>query len=186
MDLGNLPSDVSLLSSIAIILGAIFVVIQIRQNNKLVSATSEQARASVSQAKLTIEQLKQNNEIADMDLMMRLYEFANSVDVQSSWLTVLNSNLESFVDFEKLARSEQVAFFQIAALFESIGVLVQRGIVKPDLVEDMFDTELAWKSMIPFVSGIRQKYGDTASYVAFEKLHATMISNDFSLKPSHT
>jgi hypothetical protein len=171
MNLGDISSDVSLLSSIAIILGAIFVVVQIRQNNKLISAASEQARASAIQAKLTTEQLKQNNEIANMDLIMRLYEFANSAEVQSAWLTVLNSNINSFDQFEELTKPEQVAFFQIAALFESLGVLVQRGIIKPDLVDDMFEVPLAWRSLIPFVSGIRQRYGDAAGYSAFEGLH---------------
>jgi hypothetical protein len=171
MDLGDISSDVSLLSSIAIILGAIFVVVQIRQNNKLISAASEQARASAIQAKLTTEQLKQNNEIANMDLIMRLYEFANSAEVQAAWLTVLNSTINSFEEFEELTKPEQVAFFQIAALFESLGVLVQRGIIKPDLIDDMFEVPLAWKSLIHFVSGIRQKYGDSAGYSAFEGLH---------------
>jgi len=177
MDLADLSSDVSLLSSIAIILGAIFVVVQIRQNNKLISAASEQARASAIQAKLTTEQLKQNNEIANMDLIMRLYEFANSAEVQSAWLTVLNSNINSFEQFEELTKPEQVAFFQIAALFESLGVLVQRGIIKADLIDDMFEVPLAWRSLIPFVSGIRQKYGDAAGYSAFEGLHDSITRN---------
>ncbi len=172
--MGDISSDVSLLSSIAIILGAIFVVVQIRQNNKLISAASEQTRASAIQAKLTTEQLKQNNEIANMDLIMRLYEFANSAEVQSAWLTILNSNITSFEQFEKLTKPEQVAFFQIAALFESLGVLVQREIIKPDLVDDMFEVPLAWRSLMPFVSGIRQRYGDAAGYSAFEGLHDSL------------
>ena len=174
MDMGDISSDVSLLSSIAIILGAIFVVVQIRQNNKLISAASEQAHASAIQARLTTEQLKQNNEIANMDLIMRLYEFANSAEVQSAWLTILNSNITSFEQFEKLTKPEQVAFFQIAALFESLGVLVQREIIKPDLVDDMFEVPLAWRSLIPFVSGIRQRYGDSSGYSAFEGLHDSL------------
>jgi hypothetical protein len=77
---GNLTSDVSILSSIAIILGTIFVVVQIRQNNSLIQAAAEQARAAATQAKLTTEQMKQNNELASMDMIMRLYEFANTAE----------------------------------------------------------------------------------------------------------
>jgi hypothetical protein len=140
MDLGNL---VSLLSSVAVILGAVFVVIQIRQNNKTTK----------------------------MDLIMRVYESANTAQVQSAWLTVLNSNLTSYAEFEKLPKPEQLAFYQIAALFESLGVLVERGIVGLDVIEDMFLTDLAWQTMKPFVSGIRQKFGEGMNYVAFEKLY---------------
>ena len=161
----------SLLSSIAIILGVIFVVIQIRQNNRLISASAQQAESAAVQAKLTTEQLRQNNEIANMDLIMRLYEFANTAEVQSAWLTVVNANLSSYEEFSKLAKTEQVAFYQIGALFESLGVLVERGIVKLEVIDDMFLTRLAWKSMKPFVVGTREKYGEEESYVAFEQLH---------------
>ncbi len=169
-DPGSLTSDVSILSSIAVILGAVFVVVQIRQNNSLIRAAAEQAKAAATQAKLTTDQLKQNNELANMDLIMRLYEFANTAEVQSSWLTVLHSKISSYEDFLNLPKPEQVAFFQIGALFESLGVLVQRGIVQEDIIEKMFATQLAWQSMKPFFSGIRERYGEEGSYAAFEKL----------------
>jgi len=177
LDLGNLTSDVSLVSSIAIILGTVFVVVQIRQNNSLIRAAAEQAQAAAVQAKLTTEQLKQNNELANMDMIMRLYEFANTAEVQSAWLIVLNAEISSYEEFEKLSKAEQVAFFQIGALFESLGVLVERGIVKLDIIEDMFLTRLAWESMKPFVSGVRERYGEEDSYVAFERLYKRLTGN---------
>ena len=167
----SLTNDFSILSSFAIILGTVFVVVQIRQNNSLVRATAEQAKAAATQAKLTTEQMKQNNELANIDMIMRLYEFANTAEVQAAWLTVVNSQISSFDDFLKLSKPEQVAFYQIGALFESVGVLVEREIVKDDIIQDMFATQLAWKTMKPFISGIREKYGDEESYPAFEKLH---------------
>lgn len=178
MDLGNFTSDMSLVSSIAIIIGSLFVVEQLRQNNRLIRAANEQAQASVMQAKLTTEQLKQDYELADMDLIMRLYEFANTAEVQSAWLTVLNSKIASFEDFLKLTKPEQVAFFQIGALFESLGVLVERGVVKIDVIEDMFLTQLAWKAMKPFVLGVRERYGEEENYMAFEKLHSLLTESE--------
>jgi hypothetical protein len=159
------------MSSIAIILGTIFVIVQIRQNNRLIRAGAEQAQASAIQAKLTTEQLKQDHELANMDMIMRLYEFANTAEAQSAWLTVVNAKITSYEDYEKLSKTEQVAFFQIGALFESLGVLVERGLVKPEIIEDMFLTRLAWESMKPFVSGVRQRYGEEENYVAFERLY---------------
>jgi hypothetical protein len=171
-----MTSDLSLASSLAIIVGAIFVVVQLRQNNALIKAAAEEAQAASVQAKVTVDQLKHNHELANMDLIMRLYEFANTAEVQSAWLTVLNSKLSSFEDFLDLSKREQVAFFQIGALFESLGVLVERGIVNLDVVIDMFATELAWQSMREFVAGARQHYGEEESYVAFEKLHSSLAA----------
>lgn len=177
MDLGSITNDLSLVSSLAIIVGVVFVVVQLRQNNALIEAATEQARAASIQAKVTTDQLKQNHELANMDLIMRLYEFANTAEVQSAWLTVLNSKISSFEDFLKLNKPEQVAFFQIGALFESLGVLVERGIVKLDIITDMFATNLAWRSMKDFVSGVREHYGEEESYVAFEKLHNSFAAD---------
>lgn len=169
--MAGISYDVSLISSLAIILGTIFVIVQIRQTNRMISVAGEQAEAAAVQAKLTTEQLKQDHELANMDLIMRLYEFANTVEVQASWLTVLNAHLSTYDDFLELSKAEQVAFYQIGALFESLGVLVEKGIVKSGLVEDMFLTQLAWETMKPFVTGVRQRFGEEENYIAFQKLY---------------
>ena len=182
MDLGSITNDLSLVSSLAIIVGVVFVVVQLRQNNALIEAATEQARAASIQAKVTSDQLRQNHELANMDLIMRLYEFANTAEVQSAWLTVLNSKISSYNDFLKLTKPEQVAFFQIGALFESLGVLVERGIIKLDIITDMFATHLAWRFMREFVSGVREQYGDDESYDAFEKLHNSLAANEDAVR----
>ena len=105
---------------------------------------------------------------------MRLYEFANTAEVQFAWLTVVNAKIAAYADFVKLTKTEQVAFYQIGALFESLGVLIQKGIVKLEVIDDMFLTRLAWKSMEPFVVGTREKYGEEESYVAFEQLYNSL------------
>ena len=175
LDLAGLSYDVSLVSSMAIILGSLFVVVQIRQTNRMIRVAGQQAEAAAVQAKLTTEQLKQDHELANMDLIMRLYEFANTAEVQAAWLTVLNSNISTYEDFESLSKSDQVAFFQIGALFESLGVLVERGIVKVNVIEDMFLTRLAWESMKPFVSGARERYGEEDNYTGFQRLYERIV-----------
>ena len=101
-------------------------------------------------------------------------EEANTAEVQSSWLTVLHTNINSLEDFNKLPKQDQVSFYQITALFESLGVLVQRQLVAPDIISDTFQTELAWTILKPFVQGMRSKYGEEVSYVAFESLYNTI------------
>jgi hypothetical protein len=177
VDLGGLTYDVSIVSSLAIILGTIFVVVQIRQNNRMIGVAGQQAEAAAIQAKLTTEQLKQDHYLANMDLIMRLYEFANTAEFQGAWLTVINARITTYGDFEKLPKPEQVAFYQVGALFESLGVLVERKIVGVDIVEDMFLTRLAWETMKPFVAGLRQRFGEEENYASFEKLHNLIIKN---------
>jgi hypothetical protein len=168
-------NDVSLFSSVAVILGVLFVAYQIRENGKLITASEKQAEAAAVQARLSTEQMKQTNEIANMDMIMRLYEFANTAEVQSAWLTVLNSKIHSFEDFENLPKSDQISYYQIAALFESLGVLAERNIVKLEVIEDMFLTELAWTAMKPFVLGMRKKFGEEQNYIFFEGLYERLL-----------
>jgi hypothetical protein len=141
----------------------------------MIRVAGQQAESAAVQAKLTTEQLKQDHELANMDLILRLYEFANTAEFQASWLTVINSHLSNYDEFLELPNKEQVAFYQVGALFESLGVLAQRGIVKGDVIEDMFATELAWDSMKPFIEGVRQRFGEEENYVAFEGLYERVI-----------
>lgn len=148
-----------------------FVAVQLRQNNKLIGAAAEQAKAAAVLAQLTTQQMQQNNQIANMDMIMRLYEFADSAEFQAAWLTVLSSKISSFEDFEHLPRQEQIYVYQVAALFESLGVLVEREIVGVDIIEDMFLTELAWTTLEPFIMGMRKKFGSDQGYASFEGLY---------------
>jgi len=178
VDLGAAATDASFLSSVAIILGAVFVVYQIRQDDKMLQASVRQANASSEQAKLTMDQVVQNNNLATMDMIMRIYSFADSMEVQKSYLTVLKAKISSFEDFERLPEEKQLAFYQVASLFESLGFLVEKGFVKPEIVDDMFATRLTWEMVKPFVMGMRQKYSAEDYYFFFERLRDRLAGND--------
>ena len=169
MPFSEVSSVVAFVSSVSIVLGAVFVVLQIRDNRKLILASTEQAKAAVTQAKLSTDQLKQNNDLADMEMIMRIYEFANTAEVQSSLITVIDANLKSYNDFLKMPKSERVSFYQMAALFESIGVLVDKGFVSLETIDDMFVPERAWMTMKPFIDGVNNDAGEEV-YVFFRKL----------------
>jgi hypothetical protein len=164
INLESISADATLLASLAIILGTVFVVIEMRDNKKLVEASLRQANTSAMQ-------LKQNYELSTVDLITKIYDFANSLEVQRCWLTVLNTSLASPEDFEKLPEEKQLAFHQIASLFESVGLLVEKGFVKLELVDDMFATRLAWERLEPFVKGMREKHRTEDYYVWMEKLY---------------
>ena len=173
----SVSADATLLASVAIILGTVFVVIEMRDNRKLVEASLRQANTAALQ-------LKQNYEISTVDLITKIYDFANSLEVQRSWFTVLNTKISSFDDFGKLSEEKQLAFHQVASLFESVGLLVEKGYVKIDLVDDMFATRLAWRALEPFVKGMRQEFASEDYYVWMEKLHMRIM--DLSAGQPHS
>ena len=173
----SLSSDTTLLASIAIILGTVFVVLEMRDNRKLVEASFRQANTAALQ-------LKQNYELATVDLVTKIYDFANSLEVQRSWSTVLNTKISSFEEFEKLPDEKQLAFHQVASLFESVGLLVEKGFVKAELVDDMFATSLAWERLEPFVVGMRVKYRAEDYYAWMEKLHQRLSRNQQNPEPT--
>lgn len=170
-DVGAIATDTSILSSLAIILGAIFVVYQIRQDDKMLQAQVRAADANAEQARLTMKQFLQNNELATMDLVMRIYEFADGMEVQKSYFTVLQAKIGSLDDYESLPDEKKLAFLQVASLFESLGFLVEKGFVKAEIVDDMFATKTAWEMTKPFILGMRQRYAAEDYYFFFEKLY---------------
>lgn len=170
-DVGAIATDTSILSSLAIILGAIFVVYQIRQDDKMLQAQVRAADANAEQARLTMKQFLQNNELATMDLVMRIYEFADGMEVQKSYFTVLQAKIGSLEDYESLPDEKKLAFLQVASLFESLGFLVEKGFVKAEIVDDMFATKTAWEMTKPFILGMRQRYAAEDYYFFFEKLY---------------
>jgi hypothetical protein len=170
----SIETDASLLSSIAIILGAIFVIFQLQDDRKLIEASIKQANSSQEQARLSTEQLKQNYELATVDLVTDIYDFANGLEFQRSWITVINMKIKSYEDFKKLPDDKQLAFHQVASLFESIGLLVEKNYVKQEIIDDMFATQLAWQSLEPFIMGMRQEYAAEDYYFFFEKLHTRL------------
>jgi hypothetical protein len=168
---GAVSNDVAFLSSIAIIVGAVFVIFQLRDDKELIKATMQQAAAAADQAKLSTQELEQNNRLATMDLVVSIYDMANSLEVQRSWLTVLKTKIKSFEEFEQLPEDKQLAFHQTASLFESIGLLVERGYAEHELASDMFAIETAWDALRPFVMGMRERHPNEDYFMWFEKLN---------------
>jgi hypothetical protein len=174
INFGEIDSGIAFLSSMAIILGAIFVVLEIRDNKKMIQAATEQAKAAAIQAEASAKQTQQNIDIADMDIIMRLYEFANTREAQTSYLTVVNSDLKSYDDFLKLPKEDQVAFLQVSSLFESIGVLLDRGIITLQTVDDMFVPQVMWQKMKPFMDGVSANIIGSDNFPYFAKLVKAM------------
>jgi hypothetical protein len=168
INLNTVSTDATLLASVAIILGTIFVVIEMRDNKRLVEASFKQANTAALQ-------LKQNHELATVDLITKLYDFANSLEVQRSWFTVVNTRISSYEEFERLSKDDQLAFQQIASLFESVGLLVEKGFVQEELADDMFATRMAWQRLEPFVKGMRDKYKSEDYYVWMERLSNRLL-----------
>jgi hypothetical protein len=178
VDLGAIATDTSVLSSIAIILGSVFVVYQIRQDKEMLQAQVRAADANAEQARLTMKQFLQNSELATMDLVMRIYEFADSMEVQKSYFTVLQARIASLEDYEKLPDEKKLAFLQVASLFESLGFLVEKGFVKAEIVDDMFATKTAWEMTRPFILGMRQRYSAEDYFFFFERLYSKLSKTE--------
>ena len=68
----SVSADATLLASVAIILGTVFVIIEMRDNRKLVEASFRQANTAALQ-------LKQNYELSTVDLVTKIYDLANSL-----------------------------------------------------------------------------------------------------------
>ncbi len=140
-DLSTLALTLSAVSSVAVVAGAVFVVFQLRQNAKLISATIQETRAGIAFSML--------ERIIDDSFVRRRKNVYDTVKKYGE------RNWEGFVgtmeDFE--ARN-------YAYMFELFGQLVKDGIVDLKTIMNALKYIVVydWKTMEPMIRYLNGKY----------------------------
>jgi len=88
-----------------------------------------------------IFQIRNQTRMRQTDLVMRLYSQFNSLEFQKVWHAVLSRETKDYDDRNIEVRAEVTA---VGMFFEGIGILLKRGLIDIDLVDDMFTTPIKW------------------------------------------
>ena len=125
IDLSSLVTFLSAISSIAVILGAIFVVFQLRQNSKLIEL-----------------QVKQNHSIIGLALLDKLTDESFATrrkKMHDSIKAAVASNWEGFDDSLEDYEARDFAY-----IYELVGQLAREDIVDLDLLRSTFQYLVVW------------------------------------------
>ncbi|HZY69709.1 MAG TPA: hypothetical protein VFF67_01865 [Thermoplasmata archaeon] len=142
--INDILTFLSALSSIAVILGALFIIFQLRQNARLIQATLSQSRSNVALTlleRITHESFPRRR--YQMHQILRRFR-------ETNW----EGAFESEDDF-------QVRNF--AYIYELMGLMVKNGVVDLALVLDTLQYIVVrdWELFAPHVAFITKRYGVT-------------------------
>jgi hypothetical protein len=110
-----------------------------------------------------ILQIRHQNRMRETDFIMRLYSTYGNEEYSKAVERYLATEYRDYNDFvEKYGpivseKPIQVAFRMVCMFYEGVGVLLNRKLVSPDLVYDLFDVKTFWEKMKPIVEDMRKQ-----------------------------
>ena len=142
--LSDVITVLSASSSIAVILGAIFIVLQMRQNARLIEATLKEERSNVALSlleRITDESFPRRRK--------RMFEILERFQA-TNWADAFET-------------AEDLEVRNFAYLYELTGLMVENGLVDLELVLDTLQYLVVrdWQVFAPHAAFIKSQYGVT-------------------------
>lgn len=127
-------------------------------------------------------QIRHQSKLRQTDLVMRLFSHFGSKEFQESWQKILSSEFKDYDDYvKKYVKADAWGVFM---LFEGMGLLVHRKLVKIDVVDDLVSGPIksTWDKMKPIIEGYRNQYNQPQFCEWFEFLYNEMENRGQRLK----
>jgi len=147
-------------SAVAVLLGVVFVVFQLRQNNKIIQASNRQVEASVQQNKSSVV-LSMVERFTDDSFTIRRKTIRDIVKKYSG------SNWEGFDD-----TSDDFEVRAFGSYYEFAGYLARTGMVDPEILQNVLGHRIThdWEAMAAAVEYYRQHQRKKYIFANFEWL----------------
>lgn len=116
------------------------------------------------------------------DLVMELFSHFGSREYQESWQRIMTGE---FKDYDDFVRKHGLAdTWEVAMLFEGMGLLVQRKLVDIDTVDDLISGPIksTWEKIAPIIEGYRRQSSQPQFCEWFEYLYNRIESEGQRLK----
>ena len=146
--LSGLIQVLSAISSISVILGVVFIVIQLRQNNKLIELNAKQNEA-------TLRELRSN---ISFELLEKLTDESYARRRSYMWQTVKKYQAANWEGFDDSADDFEVRNF--AYMYDLFGQLAKEGLVDLATLAKTFKylVALDWQAFKPASKHINERY----------------------------
>jgi hypothetical protein len=121
---------------------------------------------------------KNNNPNAvSTDTLLKLYQiYDNHRNARLWFLEGLDaSDYDEYREKYSGAAMERSHFITVCGFFELSGVLLNHGLVDPDLYFDIFNPTPFWNRARPIIEGMRSKRSDSYYYENFESLNSKRL-----------
>jgi uncharacterized protein DUF4760 len=125
-----------------------------------------------------LKKRKGNNPKANnTDTLLKLYQiYDNHRNARLWFLEGLDANdYSEYREKYSGASMERSHFIRVCGFFELSGVLVNHGLVDPNLYFDIFNPTPFWNKARPIIEGMRSKRSDSYYYENFESLNSKRL-----------
>jgi hypothetical protein len=138
-----------------------------------------------------IWQIRHQTKLRQTDIIVRLFSTYMSDEFRDALAKVWNLKFENYEDYVKkygfMWTSEDPVpktVSKVCVFFNGIGVLVRRGLVDVDIVDDLLGTERTWQRLKPIIEGIKKQHNWPEYFKDFEYLYNEVKKRDQKLKKS--
>ena len=136
---------------------------------------------------IALLQLRNNYRLRQIDTVMRLYSHFGDDSFVRHFSRVTNWDYGTYEDY--LARrtdDDYISLTVVTVFFEALGLLLKRRLAPLDLIDDLLSGPiiLAWPKVEPIWVGFRAQYGVPAAAEWFEYLHGAIVQRLARLKES--
>ena len=148
----SISDDAAIISAIGVILGTVFIVIQLRH--------MEMHR--------------------NLDISMKLFEWAESDRLRKAFRWIENEF--RFEDYDKYKTQEANSEandhpHEVTAFFEQVGFMVEKKFVDIDVIADRLGSHITsnWKKLEPWIAALRKEKRDHSFGRHFQRLYERTI-----------
>jgi hypothetical protein len=130
-------------------------------------------------------QLRNQHRLRQIDTVMRLYSSFGQDPFVRHFRRVTNWNFETYEAYlENGAEEDYVSLTVVTVFFEGMGLLLKRKLAPIDLLDDLLSGPilLAWPKARPIWVGFRAHYGVPAAAEWFEFLHDAIVRRSGGLR----
>jgi hypothetical protein len=141
--------------------------------------------ALISGVVIAILQLRHQTRIRQEDVAMRLYATFGEESFVRHYRRVSSWDYTTYDDYRaKASADDSVSLMVVSVFFESMGLLLKRGLAPIDLLDDLLSGPVlqAWPKVSPIWAGLRAENRQPSWAEWFEYLHDEMARRMARLK----
>jgi len=116
-------------------------------------------------------QLRHQNRMRQVDLVMRLNTIWVGSDFLKAYATVMDRDVKEYETATLGNFSKWIPEMQIGVFFNDVAFLVHRGLADLEVVDTLFPVVAAWEKLEPLVAKLRKFRNDPTYYGWLEYLY---------------
>jgi len=137
---------------------------------------------------IALLQLRGQNRLRQFDTVMRLFLTFGQESFLHHYRRVTIWKYDTYADFKKDANEDdQVSLMVVSVFYENMGLLYKRGLAPLELLDDLNSAPIvsSWRKLKPIWIGFREEYGQPQWVEYYEMLGDAMTERLARLEGKH-